>query len=202
MDFVKKSVMGYKTADKEDATHAILDIEEYRAEQLKIFNLENSKNALMRQIETERRESRESHEAEIQRYKAYANRQFAELKEKISQLEQELKYQTDLQEGLKRICRERANSERNIRPKKKCMGYVEQRSRKRDKLWRTSIQTPYKTSLEADLVIKEITKDIQHSFKKEYWDEFRIADIWEDLRADFWMVEIETEFEWKAGWMK
>lgn len=191
-------MVGYKTADQEDATHVIFEKDEYDKKNLENFNMRNRINALERQLATEKQEYAE----DLSREAARCKQRLQKMQEKLDQMTEEAAEQKRLQEGLKRICRERANAERGIRPKKKCMGYVEQRSRKRDKLWRTSIQTPYKTSLEADLVIKEITKDIQHSFKKEFWNEFRIADIWEDLKADFWMVEIETEFEWKAGWMK
>ncbi len=95
-----------------------------------------------------------------------------ELALRITELESAISREKDLNRNLLRICRERANSDRNLRPKKGHSGYLilsaQQKIRKvkqgreyaEEQYWEARIQTPYPTELPSEqveqLVITEV----------------------------------------------
>lgn len=160
-DFVKKTALGgYKIvpggASDPDYSHVILSKKEYEQ--------------LLREkarVEQESRDARLEADKAIQREKENASYRIhtseSEAAQKVAALEQTLisekrdsAYQRQLNENLLRISRERANADRDLRPKKEHTGYVvvsstEKKIRYKDGnrhwatvvLWETILQTPY-----------------------------------------------------------
>lgn len=98
----------------------------------------------------------------------------AEWEKKLAAEQQESALQRELNANLLRITKERANAERDLKPKKEHTGYVvltsvEKESRYKDSyghpqtitLWETAMETPYTVDFEAEQVrglIRELTQ--------------------------------------------
>ncbi len=177
-DFVKRTALGgYRTvpggASDPECTHVILSKKEYE----KILR-EKAK------AEQESRDTRYEADEAIQREKAAASYrvQAAESNaaRKVSEMEQALitakenySYQRHLNENLLRIARERANADRDLRPKKEHTGYVvvtstEKTYRYKDgnrrwaavTLWETVLQTPYSIDFAEQQVRRQSREDL------------------------------------------
>ena len=99
----------------------------------------------------------------------------AEWEKKLAAEQQESALQRELNANLLRITKERANAERDLKPKKEHTGYVvltsaEKESRYKDSyghprtitLWETAMETPYTVDFEAEQVrglIRELTQE-------------------------------------------
>lgn len=99
----------------------------------------------------------------------------AEWEKKLAAEQQESALQRELNANLLRITKERANAERDLKPKKEHTGYVvltsvEKESRYKDSyghpqtitLWETAMETPYTMDFEAEQVrglIRELTQE-------------------------------------------
>ena len=99
----------------------------------------------------------------------------AEWEKKLAAEQQESALQRELNANLLRITKERANAERDLKPKKEHIGYVvltsaEKESRYKDSyghprtitLWETAMETPYTVDFEAEQVrglIRELTQE-------------------------------------------
>ena len=172
--FVKKRALGgYQevTGGQSDpeCTHVILELEEYNQ-----FLREK------RQAEQEKREAL----ADIQRMHAEAARMAQkaaeDVKGKITELEAQLAlerrtaaFQREKNQDLIRICRERANADRKLIPKKEHTGYIVLESRmkiyryrqgarlREINLWETRIQSPFSVKFTAEQVQEMIEEDLQ-----------------------------------------
>lgn len=135
-------------SDKRDAEREVIRIKEDAGKAIAKVRAEAEKSI---------RDAKAEAEQEIERQK------------KLAQIERSGKeYQRELNENLIRIARERANADRQIKPKKERSGYVVLSSRqkkyryKRDRnhwdevlLWETVIQTPYSVEFSAEQAITE-----------------------------------------------
>ena len=118
-------------------------------------------------------------------YKA-ADEQVEKIKKELAAANAEIEYQRGLNENLLRINRERANSDRKLKPKKEHTGYVVCSSSERDYtyrinrknykivLWETVLQSPYTIDFTEELARKQITEEL---FEKDENGDFFITKI-------------------------
>lgn len=188
-EFVKKTIMGYKTLDgghsDPECTHVILPLKEYddllrEISQAKQKARDERSKADDDKKENERKlkQMAQEHEKTIEKWRAALGAEQAESA-----------HQKGLNENLLRIARERANAERKLKPKKEHSGYVvvvssEKIYRYKDgrrlgsaKLWETVIQSPYSIEFPAKQVKKLI---IQEFFPESgEWEAARLGiDRW------------------------
>ena len=189
-EFVRKGLVGYSQVQggysSSEWEYAILTRKEY-----------NQQETDLRIAKAERSEAIEKANKSIQNSKAEANREIGAAQkaaaEQIGQVEQELAaaneeiaYQRRLNENLLRINRERANSDRKLKPKKEHTGYVVCSSSERDYtfrinkknhkivLWETVLQTPYPIDFTEEQARKQIIDEL---FEKDEDGKFFISKI-------------------------
>ena len=188
-EFVKKTIMGYKTLDgghsDPECTHVILPVKEYddllrEISQAKQKAREERSKADDDKKENERklRQMVQEHEQTIEKWRAALGAEQAESA-----------HQKGLNENLLRITRERANADRKLKPKKEHSGYVVvvssekiyryKNGRYLDSviLWETVIQSPYSIEFPAEQAKEQI---LQEFFpKKGEWKAARLGiDCW------------------------
>ena len=191
MEWAKKSVLGgFKSCVESEATHSVVEIEEYNdlVNQIKKTRIDNSyyKTALCNS-EKKRKEDEELIKKqkkkinEMVRYIQITKKTHTDvskltydndrLRVTIKHLQEESDAARHLNQNLRRICRERANQERNIRPKKKHDGYIVLSSQEwritlpdgtRKTVWKSILQTPYDSSIPFDIIRNDIYMDIKN----------------------------------------
>lgn len=179
MERVFKNIMGYQKETKtKKATHVALTIEEYDELQEEIRNANNEKEKSIKELT-----------GKIRQYVAQSDKQMFEIKEKaekrVNTLQNELNISSneitrleDLNANLKRICKERANSKRNLIPKKEHHGYMVLDSQQYtynfhlgDKktvytvpCWKVRIQSFYDSSIPYETVVNELSNDLMNTY--------------------------------------
>lgn len=155
MEKVYKSLLGYVDEDKVYSyTHVVLEKNEYK-------ELVNQLNEYKEKLELQRRHRQDR----------------TDLCEQIDNIEdarEEIARQVTLNKNLLRINKERANADRELRPKKEHTGYVLLASQQydmifgrtstvgtiRELVWKTWIQTPYDASMSFNLVYDIVEKEL------------------------------------------
>lgn len=157
--------------DDGNTTHVLLEHCEYRGLLDQIEMLKTDIRLKDFKIEGKLRGLEEQSNQKIQALQQQAQQALDEKDLEIEEARQDAMYQKDLNETLMRINRERANSDRNLRPKREHSGYVVLRSGERDhayrinqknvtvRLWETVLQTPYSIDFSAEQA-KEQTKEL------------------------------------------
>lgn len=172
-EFVKKTIMGYKTLDgghsDPECTHVILPVKEY--------------DDLLKEISRAKRETREEKskavdaQKESQRELNNTVQQYQQAIEKwraaLNEAQAEIAYQKGMNENLLRIARERANADRKLKPKKEHTGYLVVSSGEKEMsykdgngnlrrkvLWETVIQSPYSVDFTEQQARKQITEEL------------------------------------------
>ena len=193
MEYVKRSSLGaVKKCNEEEAAYVMQTMGEYkelleiakmyrddlhRAE-LQNKDLKEKYSSLQKKVEKmlgeKERFATQVQELEVQikeNRKMYSER-INELGQTIAEREEAVRQAQRLNDNLKRICRERANSDRRITPKKTHDGYLVLQSREwRERLpdrqvvcvWKSILQTPYDASAEPDAVATPIYEDLINS---------------------------------------
>ena len=156
----KKSATGYKLIDRySDATNVILSKEEYE-------QMRQEKRSLEWQIQSERMKLTEQlqkvkDDARTQTGAANAlvencEREIQNMQAQLTEAQDRIVLFEELNRSLLRISKERANAERELRPKKEHTGYVPLSSTEKNRysekgksvtLWETILQTPYSVKL-------------------------------------------------------
>lgn len=189
-EFVKKTALGYKAVQggqsDYECTHAILTKSEY-----------DRLYSEIRTAESQARKAEDDAEKKVKNEKAIADRDIRDVKnaaalqvEKINRelaaANEEITYQRRLNENLLRINRERANSDRKLKPKKEHTGYVVCSSSERDYtfrlnrknhkivLWETVLQSPYPIDFTEEQARKQITEEL---FKEDENGKYFISKI-------------------------
>ena len=169
-EFVKKpAIGGYKPvaggSSDSECTHVILTLGEYAGLKREISsaqqaakNAEYNADKKIHQIQSEAQSRITDAEKKIAK-------NTAEWEKKLAAEQQESALQRELNANLLRITKERANAERDLKPKKEHTGYVvltsvEKESRYKDSyghpqtitLWETAMETPYTVDFEAEQV--------------------------------------------------
>ena len=186
---VKKNMLGvYKSCEESEATHIVIEIDDYDELVEKADRSDKDYSRLKTALDRSEKMRKES-EVLVNRQRARINEMSRQLQtaekagKEVSRLMDEngklraavKRFQEDseaaklLNENLKRICRERANQARDIRPKKEHDGYIVLSSREwTEKLpngsqktaWKTVLQTPYDASITLDAVRREIYREL------------------------------------------
>lgn len=239
VQFVKKNMLGvYKSCEESEATHIVIEVDDYdelieKAEESG-KDYSHYKTALDR-AEKKWKESEDLVKRQYTRISEMSRQlQIAEkaskeissvidendkLRAVVKQLREELEAKRLLNENLKRICRERANQARNLRPKKEHDGYIVLSSREwSEKLpdgsqimaWKSILQTPYDASISLNAIRGEIYRELcmhvlpdlhcrninnvdENGIYKE--NEENCMFRWNytaDYRTGFWVVTIYT----------
>ena len=160
-EYAKKTPMGYKVlpdnSSVREATHVVLTKEEHeqllQEKRSLEWNLQSQRNELTAQLQ----EVKDDAFQRVSAAEATAKQCAREMETKLARTQQIAAYWEQLNEDLLRISKERANADRNLRPKKQHTGYVvlisaekerryevpNEQKMKRATLWETVIQTPY-----------------------------------------------------------
>lgn len=152
-----------------DCSHVILTLREYNQLLEDIAQAKRDKISAVNEFNTK-----------IDKINAQANKTLQNAERDISSLEDQLAaesrtaaLQREINQNLIRICRERANAERNLRPKKQHTGYVVLDSRMKTYrykvrsrweevvLWEARLQTPYSVQLPAENVKELVESDMK-----------------------------------------
>lgn len=157
--YVKKSTFGYKEEVEQGATHVVMSIAEYKATEEQIEVLEIEKKMAMEDAnhflkiekmkfvdKCEQCKLLNSDEIEMAKKEAEA---------KVKEAQEKAEVYQRLNDNLIRICKERANADRKLKPKKEHTGYVvissqekeiryqERRKWRTAVVWETVLQSPY-----------------------------------------------------------
>lgn len=160
-EYAKKTPMGYKVlpdnSSVREATHVVLTKEEHeqllQEKRSLEWNLQSQRNELTAQLQ----EVKDDAFQRVSAAEATAKQCAREMETKLARTQQIADYWEQLNEDLLRISKERANADRNLRPKKQHTGYVVLISAEKERryevpnklkmehatLWETVIQTPY-----------------------------------------------------------
>lgn len=189
VEMVKKNMLGaYKSCEESEATHVVIDVDDY--DEL-VENAERSDKdysrykAALARSEKMRKESEDLNNRLYARIREMSKQlQITEKADKemsrlidengklqaaVKRFQEESEVARLLNENLKRICRERANQVRDIRPKKEHDVYIVLSSREwTEKLpdgsyknaWKSVIQTPYDASISLDAAGCEIYREL------------------------------------------
>ena len=160
-EYAKKTPMGYKVlpdnSSVREATHVVLTKEEHeqllQEKRSLEWNLQSQRNELTAQLQ----EVKDDAFQRVSAAEATAKQCAREMETKLARTQQIAAYWEQLNEDLLRISKERANADRNLRPKKQHTGYVVLISAEKERryevpnklkmehamLWETVIQTPF-----------------------------------------------------------
>ena len=189
MEYVKKSSLGgFRTCEEKDATHILQTQDEYsemisiatmyrdnsriteakeKKAREKWSGLQSENRKLLEEVSSLRRQLSHCSQG-AQRASALEKEKLA-LQDRITDLEEAVKQAERLNRNLLRICTERSNADRNVRPKKQHDGYLVLQSREwRERLldnsilytWKSVIQTPYDASMEPEIAESKIFRDL------------------------------------------
>ncbi len=192
-EYVKRGPLGvgYKQVpggySDPECTHVILTMEEYK-------RLHQEKEQAERKVqETKYAAERKISQAEadsryrIQRAEAEAKAQIEAIQAELEKAQRNADYQRGLNRNLLRMSKERANADRELRPKKQHTGYVVLSSREREYrykdgnrhwrtvlLWETVLQSPYSVGFSDIQARQQMQEDL---FAKDEGDQWMIQRI-------------------------
>ena len=160
-EYAKKTPLGYKVfpddSSAREATHVILTKEEHEQLLREERNLERKLQSQRNELTAQLQKAEDDAFRRVRAAEATAKQCAQEMEKKLARAQQISDYWEQLNEDLLRMSRERANADRNLRPKKQHTGYVvlasaekerryevpNEQKMKRATLWETVIQTPY-----------------------------------------------------------
>lgn len=177
MEYVKKTMMGYKEVQggvyDPECSHIILSKKEYEH----LLSEKSRAELLSRDIKTKAEQAIQKTQAQaksrIQSIETNARERETALEDELSDAQEEIAYQRELNANLLRLARERANADRKLRPKKEHSGFVvmmtgdkEHRYRDSNKHWKvvilqeTILQTPYSVDFTEEQARHQIQEDL------------------------------------------
>lgn len=209
-----KDILGYKPIKGDKLySHVILTISEYD-------EIRKNNRLLNERIASDNNdfvtfETKISYlESELKACKgelAHVKKENETLTELANELVREKADVESLNTNLLRICRERSNATRQLRPKKAHSGYVAKKSeqavkvwyeakkRTEQPVWRTIIETPYQVELTEKQARDLITDDIENKdimmFKGTFFTDFR---MYKDMQTRLWCIILETRNEFEG----
>lgn len=163
----KSALGGWKESKDNEHTHTILSNKDFNALINDIIALEDK----VSRLEYELTKKEEKHQEELRQVQYDYSGMLQKVERKAEINEAALEQAVLLNANLKRICRERANADRDIKPKKEHSGFVclstssyfERYKDGREMVeflaYRTVIQTPYQVSMDFDAVLRCIDED-------------------------------------------
>lgn len=162
-----------------DWTHVLLTEEEYNELLRKISVAERDVSEAKQRAERAISDAKWEAAQKAQQVRQEAQEQVAAIQGELEQERAESAHQRALNANLLRVSRERANADRNLKPKKERCGYVVVNSEEKETgfraggkrlhkvmLWETTIQTPYSVQMAEAVVRKQIEEDLFPAGKK------------------------------------
>lgn len=176
-EFVKKTLMGYKEVpgglSDPECTHVILTAKEYAGLLQKKAQAEQESRDMKYRAEQIIAKERSAALSRIRASENEAQQKAAAMEQTLSDERKARIYQQQLNENLLRISRERANADRNLRPKKEHSGYVVISSTEKTHrykngnrnwdvttLWETVLQIPYSVDFTEEQARGQLTSDL------------------------------------------
>lgn len=186
--YVKQTLTGYKDVpgmySDPECTHVILTKDKYTELVEKVNQAVDERNAEVKEVtriaNEKIRNINEKATNEIFHIKQEYKMKYGRIEERLEDALSEVEKQKRLNSTLIRINKERANAERNLRPKKQHSGYRVMRSEEikqkfyiRGKyenviLWKTVIQTPYSIDYSEE-EIRTLTKELFTEDENKHW---------------------------------
>lgn len=179
MERVTKTFTGYnKEKENKPATHVILTIEEYESLVDSVVRANNKMKEARLDVENYKNKiedckNKANKIIEIENQKAQKHIQ--DIKNDFDKAKVEIHRLNNLNFNLLRICKERANSKRKLKPKKTHFGYLILDSQEHNHIfkwngrntvtesfpcWKVRIQSPYDCSIPYDIIKKNIYDDL------------------------------------------
>lgn len=187
-EFVKKSVVGYKQVPggQHDpaCSHVILTLEEYESLCQERDLAKKEQQAAQLWADSEVRKAIAQGKDNLKRAEDTAKTALEEVGRQLVAAQEEAAYQQGLNENLLRICRERANSTRKLKPKKEHSGFVVVSSAEKEyrykagknlktvRLWETVLQSPYSV----DFTEEQARRLIMEGMLQEYEDDLCLIE--------------------------
>lgn len=199
MIFAKEKMRGYYPVSagglSDEWTHVVLSREEYWADRTEREVLRRDLTRVTREKETYQKEYSQA-EQENRKLRAAQT----ELEANAAAAEEMVRYQKRLNENLLRMNRERANAERELRPKKKHPGYVvlssgektyrikEEKAWRDVLIWETRIQSPYNVEFTAEQARGQMLEEMGSEGEIKLLEKLGIRALfpegYEELTAD------------------
>lgn len=189
-EFVKKGLMGYSQVQggysSSEWEYVILTRKEYNEQELELRVAKAGKSEAEEKATKDIDRAKTEAKRDINEAYKVAAEQIEEIKQEFAAANEEIAYQRRLNENLLRINRERANSDRKLKPKKEHTGYVVCSSSERDYtfrinkknhkivLWETVLQSPYSIDFTEEQARKQIIDEL---FAKEDNGQFFVSSI-------------------------
>lgn len=185
-EFVKKTTLGYRSVpgghSDLECTHVILTKEEYdRILQEKARAEQETRNKAYEAGRTVKR-ARDDALSRTQKAEEEARRCVVDMEQELVAERAESAYQRHLNANLLRISKERANADRNMKPKKEHTGFVvvssaEKEHRYRDSngywkavtLWETVLQSPYSVDFTEEQARKQMKDELFQKDESGNW---------------------------------
>ena len=159
-----------------ECTHAILTLDEYSQLLRDIRQAEQEKRETFFKAQEDIKKIRQEVDRNLQKAAEDAAGVISSLESKLAAESRAATLQREINQNLIRICRERANADRKLRPKKGHTGYIVLESRmkpyryrdswdrtrwKEVDLWETKLQSPYSVQFSAKQVKDLIESDLK-----------------------------------------
>ena len=215
-EFVKKNLMGYKTVlgghSDPECSHVILTIGEYNNLLREKKQADQKASNIQAVAETEIGRLKKENEDKIEIVKKQAERRIESIEQELIAEKQESMYQKSLNQNLLRISRERANTDRKLKPKKEHTGYVvissseKEYSYKDDHkrwykviLWESVLQSPYSVDFTEEQARKQILEDLYCEDKNGVWF---IEKIGINKNYEEGYSELVQDQQWYNEWQR
>lgn len=182
-EFVRKGMVGYKPVaggqHDPECSHVILSLEEYEGLCQERDQAKKEQQAAQIWADNEVRKAVARGKVNLKEAENNAKAALEEVERQLVIAQEEASHQRELNENLLRICRERANSDRKLKPKKKHSGFIAVSTTEREyrykvgkdlrmvKLWETVLQSPYSV----DFTEKQTRKLIMDGLLREGEDD-------------------------------
>lgn len=187
-EFVRKGMVGYKPVAggqrDPECSHVILSLEEYEGLCRERDCSKKEEMEVRLWADNEVRNAVAQGKANLKQAENTAKAALEEVGRQLVVAQEETAYQRGLNENLLRICRERANSDRKLKPKKKHSGFIVVSSAEREyrykagknlktaKLWDTVLQSPYSV----DFTEEQARRLIMEGMLQEYEDDLCLIE--------------------------
>jgi len=181
MERVVKGFTGYgKEKEGKQATHVILNIDEYNSLMKDISQAKNETQRTIEKAKSEMADYKKKADNLISLEKQDSQKRIEAIQSDFNKSQMEIHRLNDLNANLLRIMRERANSRRGVKPKKNHHGYIILDSSQQNYVfrylvqgrtysdeypcWKVRVQSPYDCSIPYETIKKNIERDLLSIF--------------------------------------
>lgn len=185
-EFVKRTALGYKAVPggypDPECSHVILTKQEYDQIMREKAQAEQEKRSAQYDAERAVKKTREEALRHARAAEERARQGIEAIERELAAEQAESEYQRRLNANLLRISKERANADRNLKPKKEHTGYVvvsssEKEHHYRDKykhwkaemLWETALQSPYSVDFTEEQARKQMLEELFREEENGCW---------------------------------